>query len=262
MPSPFPGMDPYLEDPALWQDVHLRLITAMADALQPQLLPRYYTSLGERIYVEELRHAIYPDLTVLRHPDLQKSTGSSTAVLAADEPKAFAFETQHREPYLEVRGSSTHEVITVVELLSPANKANGRGREEYVRKQSEVLGSPASFVEIDLLRDGNHTVFVPWFHLATVGRFDYLVVLHRATERHHGFEYDFTVRDRLPRVRVPLAPGDQDAVLDLPSAFTQAYESGAYRLRVDYNRPPVVPLKDEDEAWADALLRDKGLRAG
>ena len=67
MPSPFPGMDPYLEDTAIWPGVHDRLIIYLADALQPQLLPRYYIDVRERIYFEDVRDVIYPDATVHRN---------------------------------------------------------------------------------------------------------------------------------------------------------------------------------------------------
>ncbi len=67
MPSPFPGMDPYLEDPTLWRDLHQRLITYIADALQPQVRPRYRAQIEERLYVVQSRRSIYPDVRVIQH---------------------------------------------------------------------------------------------------------------------------------------------------------------------------------------------------
>ncbi|MGV3722214.1 MAG: DUF4058 family protein [Actinomycetota bacterium] len=227
MASPFPGMDPYLEEGSLWMDVHLSLIAAICHELQSLLVPRYYAHLGERSYIEDVR----------------------------------TYELRNREPYLEIRSASSHEVVTVIELLSPANKDVGRGNEEYRRKQEQVLGSQASFVEIDLLRGGAPTAAVTTAALAALPPHDYLAVVHRATARDRGEHYPFTLHDRLPRIGIPLLPGDADAPLDLPAAFLHCYEEGAYQVRVDYRRePPAPPLSAEDGAWLASLLQKAGLR--
>jgi hypothetical protein len=59
MPSPFPGMNPYLEHPDRWSTVHNRFIVAIADVLTPLLLPRYQVDIKKRIYqiLEEVREA-------------------------------------------------------------------------------------------------------------------------------------------------------------------------------------------------------------
>jgi hypothetical protein len=49
-------------------------------------------------------------------------------------------------------------------------------------------------------------------------------------------------------------------VLDLAAAFTRAYDAGAYDLLVDYTQEPEPPLSRAAAAWAEALLREKGLR--
>lgn len=80
MSSPFPGMDPYLEDPALWQDVHQGLITYIRDELQPDIRPRYHARIGERLYVVQTGRNIYPDVTIAQRPRKEPSVGA--AVLA------------------------------------------------------------------------------------------------------------------------------------------------------------------------------------
>ncbi|MEM1240663.1 MAG: DUF4058 family protein, partial [Cyanobacteria bacterium P01_H01_bin.26] len=50
MPSPFPGMDPYLEQPTFWASFHSRLIVAIADTLSPQLRPHYFVEVETRTY--------------------------------------------------------------------------------------------------------------------------------------------------------------------------------------------------------------------
>lgn len=260
MPSPFPGMDPYLEDPTIWPDVHASLISAIKRQLQPRLVPHYYANIGERLYVEDVRQALYPDPTFLKSRAATRREGG-TATLMADEPPIFAFDVRHREPYLEIRSARSHEVVTVLEIISPANKTNrGRGRDEYLEKQNRVLSSQAHLVEIDLLRRGPTVAYVPPGSLRTLERYDYLVSVNRAEARDQAEVYHFTVRQRFPRIDVPLRSPDPDVMLDLPAAFGDCYEEGAYYLQIDYRNPPTESLRREDEEWADTLLRDAGLR--
>src|SRR5437867_1464807 len=141
MPSPFPGMDPYLEDPAVWPGVHDSLIVYARDALQPLLLPRYYIEIGERIYFEDPREVIYPDATVHERRPPMVSPGSA-ARLVPDQPTVFTVQLRQRETFLEIRAAGSHDIVTVIELISPANKyGSGHGREEYRAKQDQVIGS-------------------------------------------------------------------------------------------------------------------------
>ena len=67
MKSPFPGMDPYLEHPSLWPDVHNRLITAVADDLSARVAPRYYVGLERRTYLLKADDVVFigrPDIAV------------------------------------------------------------------------------------------------------------------------------------------------------------------------------------------------------
>lgn len=64
MPSPFPRMDPYLEHPALWSGVHHWLITEIARSLAPQLRPKYFVAIEERIY-----ETTGEESTLVRIPD-------------------------------------------------------------------------------------------------------------------------------------------------------------------------------------------------
>src|SRR5712692_6199541 len=157
MASPFPGMDPYLEDPAVWPGLHDRLIVYGSDALQPLLLPGYYVEIRERVYFEQSRDVIYPYATLHRRRPAPPRA-SSTGVVTADEPTIFRTETRQRESFLEIRSVGAREVVTVLEFISPANQYGaGQGREEYRDKQEQVLTRSrvpgrASLVEIDLLR--------------------------------------------------------------------------------------------------------------
>jgi Protein of unknown function (DUF4058) len=260
MPCPFPGMDPYLEDPAVWPGLHDRLIVHAGDMLQPLVLPRYYVEIRERVYFEEPRDVIYPDATIRElRPVATQPVG--TAMLAPDAPVVLSVETRQREPFLEIRAMGSNEVVTVIEFISPANKHGGRkGRDEYRQKQEQVFHSRASLVEIDLLRRGTEIVLAPSAGIRSLPRFDYLACVNRASQRERFEVYAFPLRERLPLIAIPLRAPDPDVTMDLPAIFTRCYDNGAYRVRIDYNQPPSPPLRRDDEAWADTLLREAGLR--
>ncbi len=262
MPSPFPGMDPYLEDPTLWPDLHQSLITYIRDILQPTVRPRYHVRIGERLYVVEPPRGIYPDVSILRRGPAPAMPGVAT-MMTPDAPVLVRMPPEEtRQVFVEIvdltRGG---QVVTVIEVLSPTNKTSGDGRDEYRRKQKEVLASAVSLMEIDLLRFGAHTVMAPEHSLHALPAWHYLVALSRANQRDQVAVYPISMRQRLPRVAIPLTDPDPDVVLDLQAVFERCYDNGAYSDLLDYTRPPQEPLAEQDAAWADTLLREKGLRA-
>jgi hypothetical protein len=266
MPGPFPGMDPYLEHPARWPDLHQSLITYMREVLNERLPRRFRARTGERLYVIASSRSIYPDVAVLERRSTSRigepHAQGSTAV--ADPPIVLTLEpTEHREPFLEiVPVSDESRLVTVIEVLSPVNKAPGsEGRRLYQTKQQELLASSTSLIEIDLLRTGEHTIAPPRAELLHWGPWDYLASLHRGGA---GPTYEFwpnRLRQPLPAVLVPLDGDHQDVVLPLQAIFHRCYETGRYQDQIDYQQDPPVPLAGEDMQWADALLRERGLRA-
>jgi hypothetical protein len=184
--------------------------------------------------------------------------------VASDPPWVFTFHpVEIREVFIEILlPSEDDRVVAVLEVLSPSNKAAGsQGRTLYLTKQQALIGSQTHLIEIDFLRRGEHTVAPPRERLLRRGSWDYLVSLHRGGGQGEHYEvWAISLRQRLPRIRVPLADGDPDVVLDLQRVFERCYDAGAYVRRVDYRREPQTPLGAEDAAWADALLREQGLR--
>lgn len=265
MAGPFPGMDPYLEDPTLWRDVHWRLITYAADALQPVLHPRYHVRIEERLYVAETARDIYPDVVLLQRTPVQEAEGPAAAPEYDAPTMTVALPSDEvAEGFLEIidlaRGG---RVVTVIEFLSPSNKlAGSESNRLYRQKQREVLSSRISLVEIDLLRQGEHTVAVPLDVLAQRGlaSWHYLISIHRAGEPGKFTVYARTIRERLPRIPIPLAEDDRDAVLDVQAILDQCYVNGYYADLIDYREEPVGLLSQDDAAWVDALLKEKGLR--
>jgi hypothetical protein len=264
MPSPFPGMDPYLEHPALWPGVHQGLITFMGSALNALLPPTYVASIGERLYVVQPERDLYPDVAVLERVGSRPSKPQEASESpASDPPWVLTLDpVEVREVYIDiVPVGDESRVVTAIEVLSPANKTDGNtGRQLYLTKQQELLASQTHCIEIDLLRSGAHTVAAPRDFLRQRGAWDYLVCLHRGGQGQRYEVWAVSMRQRLPRIRVPLAENEPDVVLDLQTVFERCYDEGAYARRVDYRQPPRTPLATDDAAWADALLRERGMR--
>jgi hypothetical protein len=256
----FPGMDPYLENPGVFPGIHTRMIVYLADQIASLVRPRYIASTGERVYVEgPTERPILPDVWV--RPTGRDEGGVAVAeadIAVVDEPLLVEVpDLEIREPYIEILDhESGLRVVTAIELVSPSNKYAGPGRESYVAKQQEILHSGVHLVEIDLLRYGPHVLAVPEARVRGRLRCDYLISVNRAQRRRNRFEvYRRTVRQPLPRIRVPLAGDDPDVRVDIRAALEQAYEAGSYRDRIDYHVPCEPPLDREDQAWADELMR-------
>jgi hypothetical protein len=263
MPSPFPGMDPYLEDPVLWPSVHTRLVTYLGDVLTELLPPRYVASINERLSVSEPDRELYPDGLVLDRAPLTPPSTGGTATVLGDPPDEIDVQAEEiAETFVEILAVSPEErVVAVIEVLSPSNKAAGtRGREQYRQKQRQVLSSAAHLMEIDLLRRGEHTVALGRDPIVRRGPYDYLVSLSRGDQRRKGSVWRVLLRNRLPQVLLPLLPGDA-VLIDLQTLMNQCYDRGGYARRLDYQREPVVVLHPADAAWADAMLRERGLRS-
>ncbi len=269
MLSPFPGMDPYLEHSAWFPAVHQRLITYLGDELNAKLPSHYVANIGERLFVADIgdrERTIYPDVLIVQHPLRGESEGGVAVAeappLVSDEPYRVSYSAERREVFIEiVPVADEGRVVTVIEVLSPANKTRGnRGHDSYVKKQQQVLDSDTHLLEIDLLRGGLHSVAVERESLLARGNFDYCVCLHRASTAYLYDVWARSVRQRLPRFAVPLLPEDSDIVVDLQALFDHCYAAGNFARRINYQNEPPLPLRPEDAVWADALLREKSLR--
>ncbi|MFO0963998.1 MAG: DUF4058 family protein [Gemmataceae bacterium] len=247
----FPGMDPYLEHPILWEGFHARLIPAIANQLQPRLDPRYVASIEERVFVEGPQHRV-PDVWVQ-----QTSEHGSLPEVSAEADTATILEVEDleiRQKYLAILdGYNDMKLVAIVEALSPTNKRPGPGKDSYLAKQHEILARDCHLIEIDLHRNGDHVLSVPEWRLQGFQKHDYLVCINRWPKRNRFEVYSATLRQRLPRVKVPLAAPDPDVVLDVQAAVEQVYHDGRYTRRIRYGEPGIPPL--DDQAWADDILR-------
>ena len=246
MPSPFPGMDPWLERPDLWPDVHNSLIAAIRDVLAPRLRPRYVVTIEERVFVEDQQGLSFvgrPDIAVVAKGHVAGSgiAHSASAVVEVEVPVA----DRARETYLEVRGAQEGEVVTVIEVLSPSNKRKGEGRRVYLEKRTDTFASLTSLVEIDLLRTGESMPVVRGRPAS-----DYSILVSRSWARPRADLLPFSVRDEIPSLPVPLRRAEEEPPLGLGAILHALYDRAGYDLRIDYARPPDPPLREDDAVWA------------
>lgn len=263
MPCPFPGMDPYIERPAIFPDFHDRFITYLSAALRPLLKPRYLPVLRDRLFVVEADRSMYPVVAVVERKRTAKreASAASTAVLAADSAVVFDLSREEiREPLLEIiEPAAGNRVVTAIELLSPDNKRSGDGQESYQAKRENYWSGGANLVEMDLLRTGDLTVRVSEEKLAGLPQWHYLV----AVSRHWPLQqclYAFALERRLPRIALPLAKDDKDITVDLQAVFARCWEEGPYPELLMYDGRPPGRLPAAETAWCYAQLTAAGLR--
>ena len=261
MPSPFPGMDPYLEHPKLWPALHHLLISEIARFLSPQLRPKYLVYLEVRMYEtvdDDLSVIGIPDVSV-RQPQTAIETTSNVAVAASPKQPitvTIPMSYQVREGYLEIKERGSQELITLIEILSPSNKRTGKGRQMYEEKREEILSTRTHLIEIDLLRRGRK--------MPVIGNnveSHYSVLVCRGNRRPRADLYAFNVQNPMPAFPLPLRSGDTEPIIDLQELFTQIYDIASYDLKIDYRNWEVIPaLSEADTVWANTWLRDRGLR--
>ena len=261
MPNPFPGMNPYLENPDFWSEVHNRLIVAIADVLVPQLVPKYRVAIEKRVYEirgEESLLVGIPDVSVQRNRAARNPITSNVAVAApatAPVQVTLPMSEEVRERYLEIVDLATKEVVTVIEVLSPANKRPGDGRKMYEEKRDKVFGSRSHLVEIDLLR-----IYQPLPVFGNDIDGSYRILVSRSDCRPTADLYLFDLPNAIPAFPLPLRPEDTEPIVDLQALLNAVYDRAGYDFSIDYSADIVPPLSESDAVWADTLLRERGLR--
>ena len=259
MPSPFPGMDPYLEGSA-WDSFHAQFIDEMGRRLMERLRPKYFVRVERRFVPsasEELEVTatdVRPDVAVSQRAD-QAGHGSKAAEagLATTEPPLLLDTIiPHDVPQrsLLIRDAAKRRLVTAIELLSPSNKRSP-GRRKYLRRRNKFLVSSAHLVEIDLLRRGLH----PPMRGELPPDASYFTFVSPAQTRPSTQIWPMSLRQPLKPIPIPLLAGDADVTLDLQAAFTATYDTWDYAAELDYSKPPEVPLSSpQDAQWAVQLL--------
>jgi hypothetical protein len=257
-------MDPFLESPDFFPDFHGSFLVHLKESLQKALPLHYFAKGNQRVWLEYSARYIEPDISIASNLPARRSPGTAVAVAEADP--AFVVKVvqvpddENSEMFVEIyiKRGSQNVLVTSIELLSPANKAPGeQGRDLYLQKQREVLGSKVNLVEIDFLRGGRHTTAVSRDHAEkTCGRFDYHVCVHRFDRPDDYLIYPAVLEQRLPRIEVPLLPEDVAVTLDLQEIFVACYDGANYGRAIDYSHDSIIPpLTSARETWAKSLLK-------
>ena len=258
MPSPFPGMDPYLEG-SLWMSVHTPLTVEIARQLNRRLSARYVALTTRRFVMDTPEESeivigeVYPDVAVARS-GLPMGVRHTAGTIAPPLRMATLVRTPIPHITVEIRDVEHRQLVTVIEVFSPTNK-HGDGYKEYLDKRDRILRSTAHLIEIDLLRKGRR---IPM--QGTLPSAPYFVFVCRVELRLLTEIWPITLDQPLPEVLVPLLPGDADATMDLQHALTNVYDDNRLSSMIDYSKSPDVPLSPEQAASVNELLRAAGLR--
>ena len=260
MPSPFPGMDPFIEG-QIWQDFHDSLIPDLRDALNWSLPGRYTAYIQDRVTLTDASGdggwAVVGDASVRDRGDAG-DTPATAAVTASPGVATLTLTLpaveSDEEIYVEVREGDTGRLVTVIEVLSPKNK-RGDGRVAYLEKRAALLRTEVNLVELDLLRGGRRPPTVE-----PLPDSDYFAFVSRADERPTVAVTHWRLSDPLPNVPVPLRPGDREVTLPLQRIFGRMYDAANYARVLRYDRPPSPPLPPDGAAWAAERLAAAGVR--
>jgi hypothetical protein len=220
-------MDPYLENEPLWPLFHHQFVNCLYQMLLPGLVDRYKARISHRHYTTE--QALFT--SVVRE--------------------------EHHEECIEIRLRSEGRLVTLLEVVSPANKTTAAGRSAYLSKRREGKNFGANLVEIDLVLQGPPTLE---YSRDGLPDWDYAVTVTRGSQPERYEIYTATLQKKLPRFRLPLAQDDRDTVFDLHSAFSRCYDQGGFAAQIDYRRDPTVALSDEDRRWLVDVLKQHKLR--
>ncbi|MCA9200933.1 MAG: DUF4058 family protein [Planctomycetales bacterium] len=255
MKSPFPGMDPYLEQ--FWGDIHARLMVYMADAIMEQLPGDLQARVESRLLVDadEYRRHVYPDVLVSEPVDKVPvpTTSSSDIALAETHVVALSDEPPVHRHIEIIDSNSGNRVVTVIEVLSPTNKRPGPARESYQRKQHEYLRAGVNLVEIDLIREGKFIVAVPREMIPLRLRSPYIICIRRSNRPLQAEYIPVRLQEPLPNIAIPLRPTDTDVPLLLQPLLDQCYKQGRYGT-IDYQSKLEAYFSDDDRQWINELL--------
>jgi hypothetical protein len=263
MPSPFPGLDPYIELQDRWHSFHTSFIVACSDALNDRLPPGYYATVEERVLLDagdpedlssrQILHRLGPDAAVV----LESAAGlasvgpsSGAATLSPHVlPQEIVAIDQPTQKFLEIHGLPERKLITTIELLSPSNKKSGDDRSAFLAKRVDLLRHGVNVVDLDLLLAGKR---LPLRVPLPTG--DYHAFVTRAYVYKDCEVYSWSMRDPLPTIAIPLRTDEPDVLLPLQPAFNWVYDRSRYSQMLHYDEGKLSRLSATDREWALALL--------
>jgi len=256
MRSPFPGMDPYLEDQGRWPDFHGRVITYGCDVVSQALPDDYIAQMGEEVRVvswqEGHDRVMRPDVAIVRQDRSGGTEAFGSGMVATLEPIAIPFAAavdEVRDTWIEIRRLPDERLVTAIEILSPTNKGSS-GLTEYLDKRHRLRTQGVNLVEIDLLIAGRR---LPMAKPLPPGHF--FTIISRAGKSEIGDVYAWSIQRPLPTIPIPLENPDPDVFLDLAEIFALAYQRGRYARLINYDRPLDLPIHPQDKEWAEQVAR-------
>jgi hypothetical protein len=220
MPSPFPGMDPFLEEDRLWAAFQDAFASALSEVLQQKLREKYRIGISERTY-------------------------------------SNAHGGTQRESFVEVYGHEHGRRLVLIDIASPANKTTQEGRAAYLTTRQRARMANVVTVDIDLLQRGTPTLN---YSRDKLPPFDYAVTVSDNSTPPRNAMYTSHVLKRLPRFTMPLGVNGATLVLDLQAVFEKAYELGGFATLIDYAVDPATSETEPRHSQIDQLLLEKGLR--
>jgi hypothetical protein len=256
MRSPLPGMDPWLEHPDLWPDVHTRLILAISDSLMPRIRPRYVARVEARttkLSSLDVDRIYRPDVAI--RAGILAVSAQEVSVAVQEDPAVKKSQVivplidEIEETFLTIQEVTSRKLVTAIEVLSPTNKKTKKPRARYLDKRDEYLQAKVNFVEIDLLRGGQPMPLRP-----PPAPSDYRILICRPKRSPSADLLRFSMRIPIPTIPIPLLPGDAEPNLELNEILHALYERAGYDLSIDYQQPPQPRLRKDDQLWAAAIL--------
>jgi len=256
MKSPFPGIDPYLEQH--WGDVHTSLMVYLRDQINDQLPADLQARVEESVSVDidESSRWIYPDVKVVERPDLDSIASVVVADAVIVEPTIIPLPSELlTQRHIEIVDlNSGNRVVTAIEPLSPVNKLETTGRTAYRRKQREYIEAGVNLVEIDFIRSGSFIVAAPEGRIPWDKRTPYIVCIRRSYRPEQAEIISIAIDQTIPNFRIPLRATDADIVLKIQPLLDDCYRRGRYA-SIDYSQPPRPKLGDKESVWAEGLIR-------
>jgi hypothetical protein len=250
-------MDPFIESQA-WSDFHLDFLIGVRAALVPRVEPEYVVEVQRYVFLERVDERVdfVPDAVVASaDAGWRHFAGSAVATLPAVK-NSIPMPDRKGQPFLVIQTTRGRRVVTVIELLSPWNKAPGDGVQQYLQKRVQYCQALVNMVELDLLRGGQR---LPTAHALQPG--DYYAFISQPRTRPNVDVYAWTLREPLPQLPIPLADEESAVPLDLQAVFAETYHRAGYRSALDYDEPVKPPLNDADEAWVAEILRSRSATA-
>ena len=257
MPSPFPGIDPYLESQGCWEDFHPTYIGYLRREISRQLPSSYVARIDERMRVMELPggeiRQFLPDVAVSRRGQEPASSVPAVSALTLEpEVIPLRYLDEFHEGYIEIFHLPEHRLVTVIEILSPSNKT-GNGRVDYLTKRNTLINQEVHIVEIDYLVGRR----LPMKRALPAG--DYFAFVARAERRPDCDVFAWPIRRALPTIPIPLLAPDPDILIDLGPIYASVYQEANYDRTINYKTPLTLPLAPEDLGWAEGIAKGESL---